>query len=159
MHIFRSGIKGSSRKKSRVNVGVEETKEDKRKTAKSGEDKEGERECRRVHNLKNRMNKMCKEKKLGKTKKQPASEVQVESCCFPVGCKLLHCTETEKRSAPAGVISVTDKELYAQCGVSRGTRPHRERGTHLHNWPRNCQQLAWSGLRVLKPLCVQIQIS
>lgn len=68
MHIFRSGIKASSRKKSRVNVGVEETKEDKRKTAKSGEDKEGERECRRVHSLKNRMNKMCKEKKQGKTK-------------------------------------------------------------------------------------------
>lgn len=29
-----------------VSVGVEETKEDKRKTAKSEEDKEGERECR-----------------------------------------------------------------------------------------------------------------
>ncbi len=52
MQIFRSGIKGNSRKRAEwgvelgVSVGVEETKGDKRKTAKSEEDKEGERECR-----------------------------------------------------------------------------------------------------------------
>lgn len=52
MQIFTSGIKGNSRKRAEwgvetgVSVGVEETKEDKGKTAKSEDDKEGERECR-----------------------------------------------------------------------------------------------------------------
>lgn len=36
-----------------VSVGVEETKEDKRKTAKSEEDEEGERECIREHKSRN----------------------------------------------------------------------------------------------------------
>lgn len=36
-----------------VSVGVEETKEDKRKTAKSEEDEEGERECTREHKSRN----------------------------------------------------------------------------------------------------------
>lgn len=36
-----------------VSVGVEETKEDKRKTAKSEEDEEGEGECTREHTSRN----------------------------------------------------------------------------------------------------------
>lgn len=44
-----------------VSVGVEETKGDKRKTAKSEEDKEGERECRRAQ-IKEPARKCTKEK-------------------------------------------------------------------------------------------------
>lgn len=35
------------------------------------------------------------------------------------GLKLPFCTRTRKWSVPAGVISVTDKELYVQHGVRR----------------------------------------
>lgn len=99
------------------------------------------------------------------TKEKSSEELKVSQkyklnhVVFQRAVKLLHCKGTGKWSAFVGVISVSDKELYAQCGVRQGAEPHRERGTHLHNWPCNCQQLAWSGLAELKPLWVQIQIS
>lgn len=70
MQIFRSGIKGNSRKRAEWgvrkggNVGVEETKEDKRKTAKSVTDKEGEREFK-DHKSKN-LQQTVQKKKAGK---------------------------------------------------------------------------------------------
>lgn len=96
-------------------------------------------------------------------KKQRRTKVRqkykLDLVVFQSAVKLLHCTGTGKWSTSAGVISLTDKELYALHGVSQGAGPHREKGTDLHKWPHNCQQLAWSGLAVLKPLWVQIQIS
>lgn len=64
-------------------MGVEETKEDERGTAKSWEDKEGWGGVQRGAQFEepNEQN-VQREKARGKTKKQPASEVQVESCCF-----------------------------------------------------------------------------
>lgn len=157
MQIFRSGIKGKSRKRAEwgvemgESVGVEGTKVDKRKTE---EDKEGERECRRAQ-IKEPATKCTKGKSREELKVR--QKYKLNPVVFQRAVKLLHCTGTGKCSA--GVISVTDKELYAQRGVRRGVGLHRERGTCLHNWPCNCQQLVWSRLAALKPLWVQILIS
>ena len=122
-----------------VSVGVDETKEDKRDRLPRV------REIKRVRESAEE----DKSKNLLQQNVRRGAKSTSEPCCFPASCKS---TGTGKRSASAGVISVTDKELYAQRGVRRRAGLHRERGTRLHNWPRNCQQLAWSELAALKPL-------
>ena len=125
MQIFRSGMKCNIRKESRagglkteVRVGVEETKEDRGTTAKCEEDKEGERECTSTQ-IKEPAT-MCKEKK-----RREDMEVRQKHKLNLVNS--LHCAGTAKWNVSAGVISVTDKEAYAQRGVRRGAGSHRER--------------------------------
>lgn len=148
MQIFRSGIKGKFRKRAewgvgmRVSVGVEETKEDKRKTAKSEEDKEGERECREAQ-IKEPATK-CTKAKSGEERKVRQRN-KLNPVVFQRAVKLLHRTGTGKWSASAGVISVTDKELCAQRGVRRGAGLHREREGHTYiTGPVNAN--SWLGL-------------
>lgn len=101
---------------------MEETKGDKRKAAKR----------ERVYEITNQRtcNKMYKGKGRNELIRQ---KHKFSPVIFQWAETLFHCTGTGKWSA--GVISVTSKEVYAQHGVSRGARAHRERGTCLCNWP------------------------
>lgn len=57
--------------------------------------------------------------------------------------------------APHQVLSRwNDKKLYAPCGMRRGVERHGgKKRDALHNWPRNCQQLAEPGLAQRRRLC------
>lgn len=109
---------------------------------KSEEDKEGEREREQESTSLRPCNKMCKRRSRDELKVRQKYKMNPDGS-----------------GALLQVLSQSLIKSFTHSVVRRRAGLHGERRTRLHNWPRICQQLAWSGPAALKPLWVQIQSS